>query len=70
VTVQHVTVSDGGQAIVGNVSTQSGTAPQQTQAAPLALTQSAEAPMPILDVAEAAPVPLQRSRKNGRKPSA
>lgn len=66
VTVQHVTVSDGGQAIVGNVTTPTGAAPGNAKAAPLALTPSGEAPLPMLDVTQAAPVPLQRTRRKGR----
>jgi hypothetical protein len=66
VTVQHVTVSDGGQAIVGNVTTPTGAAPGNAKAAPLALTPSGEAPLPVLDVTQAAPVPLQRTRRKGR----
>ena len=51
VTVQHVNVNEGAQAIVGNVTTQSGTrtaaAVAQTKASAPARTQSATAPKPI-----------------------
>jgi hypothetical protein len=54
VTVQHVSVSEGGQAIVGNV-TQGANAPTQQPA----LTDARQAGMPIID-SEQAPVPLRR----------
>ena len=65
VTVQHVTVSDGGQAIVGHV-TQSARPSQP----PPALTQSAQAPMPRISEAEPAPAMEIRKRGNGRRSSA
>lgn len=46
-TVQHVTVSEGGQAIVGNV-TQASRENASDKAAPAALTDARSAPMPIL----------------------
>jgi hypothetical protein len=50
VTVQHVSVGDGGQAIVGNV-TQSPreSPPEMSTPAPLALTDTRIAPMPIIE---------------------
>ena len=49
VTVQHVSVSDGGQAIVGNVTQASReTAAEQVAKAAPQLTHAKEAPMPIL----------------------
>ena len=66
VTAQHVTVSDGGQAIVGSV-TQSA---RPSAPAPPALTQSAQAPMPLIREAEPAPALETRKRGNGRRPSA
>ncbi len=74
VTVQHVNVNEGAQAIVGNVTTQSGTrtaaAVAQTKASAPARTQSATAPKPILDRRPAAPVAGRGGRKNGRRSSA
>jgi hypothetical protein len=46
VTVQNVSVQDGGQAIVGNATQR---APDQTASATLAVTDARTAPMPILD---------------------
>ena len=65
VTVQHVSVGDGGQAIVGNV-TQTGreNPPVKTQPAPLALMDAKAAPMPMIEgdekLKEPAPVPRVR----------
>ena len=64
VTVQHVSVSEGGQAIVGNV-TQAPreNAPDKTAAATLALTHAKTAPMPIIGKnKEPIPVPARRRR--------
>ncbi len=55
VTVQHVTVSDGGQAIVGNVSQPPAPTPP-ARPSTAALTHSAQAPMPMLDVSSLTPV--------------
>ena len=71
VTVQHVSVSEGGQAIVGNV-TQAGseTAPQRPTRLTPVLTDSRPAEMPVLENPERVPVPLRRhKRKNARRPS-
>ena len=65
VTVQHVTVSDGGQAIVGNV-TQSAraTTAGKTAASPLPLADAKTAPIPILDEnRKQAPVPVAHTSK-------
>ena len=69
VTVQHVNVSEGGQAIVGNVTTQPARSPAP-EPAPTdvpALTHSSEAPMPMVSEREAAPVAIEQKRKNGRR---
>ena len=64
VTVQHVSVSEGGQAIVGNViQAAHGAAPERTTNLAPALSQSKEPPMPI--IGETAPVPVASER--GRK---
>ena len=64
VTVQQVNVSEGGQAIVGNV-TQShrGVTPNQVPAQPLALTRDQTLPMDVLEAKEVVPVAARRSRK-------
>lgn len=64
VTVQHVTVSDGAQAIVGNVTTRSDTATGPAGAA--RSIHSAAAPMPVLDARTPAPAKRRGRRKNGR----
>jgi hypothetical protein len=72
VTVQHVNVNEGAQAIVGNVTTQSGTrtaAGAQTKASAPARTQSATAPK-LMGRRSAAPVAGRGGRKNGRRSSA
>jgi hypothetical protein len=66
VTVQHVSVSEGGQAIVGNV-TQAApeTTPEKAAAKPPALTNARQIPMaPVIDKAIAEPVAVQRRRKH------
>jgi len=65
VTVQHVSVQEGGQAIVGNV-TQSPRepAPEKVAASPPALTDARTAPMPIIEEAkEGVRIPAQRRSK-------
>ena len=64
VTVQHVSVSEGGQAIVGNVTQNSRQpVPDSAVTAP-ALTHSKTQPMKMVGEAEATPVPVERkSRK-------
>jgi hypothetical protein len=66
VTVQNVSVSDGGQAIVGNV-TQAG---RGTPAEAPALTDARQAPMPIIDTPARSPVPVRRSRHDDEPSSA
>jgi hypothetical protein len=62
VTVQNVSVSEGGQAIVGNVT--QGTRQQPVERAP-ALTDARQAPMPIVGTsANFSTVPVQRRRRN------
>jgi hypothetical protein len=62
VTVQHVNVGEGGQAIVGNV-TQQDVAPSRMPAQPLALAHDNTLPMPIIESKEAVPVPAPRNAK-------
>jgi hypothetical protein len=61
VTVQHVSVSEGGQAIVGNV-TQAPreTARDKAASSPPALPNVQQSPMPILGERASSPVPLKR----------
>ena len=64
VTVQHVSVSEGGQAIVGNVTqTASEPMPERATHAPPALTHSNEPPMPMLGDPERGAVAVERGRK-------
>ena len=65
VTVQHVSVGEGGQAIVGNVTQATPeTASEKASAKPPALTDARQVPMaPIIDKAAAEPVAVQRRRK-------
>ncbi|MDI1346469.1 MAG: hypothetical protein PSV22_20605 [Pseudolabrys sp.] len=65
VTVQHVTVSEGGQAIVGNVTqTPRENAPGQATASLLALADTKTAPMPTLDErTDRALIPARRKAK-------
>jgi hypothetical protein len=68
VTVQHVTVGEGGQAIVGNVTQgQTEGATKKVQASPALLTDAKMTPMPGIDASrKQVPVSTQRrSRKNG-----
>jgi hypothetical protein len=71
VTVQHVSVSEGGQAIVGNV-TQAAheTAPEKTAKAMPALTDAQQTPMTIVGEPERAPIPFRRRRKDDGRSSA
>jgi hypothetical protein len=64
VTVQHVSVSEGGQAIVGHVT--HGNRPSEVATptdATASLTDARQAAMPIIDTPEYSPVPVQRRRK-------
>lgn len=64
VTVQHVTVSEGGQAIVGNVTQgQRAAAPDKAAASPPQLADARTAPMPIVSSKKQAPVPASRTLK-------
>src|SRR5258705_11396407 len=61
VTVQHVSVSEGGQAIVGNVTQ----APREAArdkagSSPPALPNAQQSPMPIVGERASSPVPLKR----------
>jgi hypothetical protein len=65
VTVQHVSVSEGGQAIVGNV-TQAGreTTPKKPGNSTPALTDAHKSPMTIIGEASRPPVPSRRRQKD------
>jgi hypothetical protein len=64
VTVQQVNVSEGGQAIVGNVTQgQKDPEPNQAPAQPLALTHDETLPMPIIESNEGVSVPATRNAK-------
>jgi hypothetical protein len=64
VTVQHVTVSEGGQAIVGNVTQgRRAAAPDKAAASPPQLADARTAPMPIVSSKKQAPVPASRTLK-------
>jgi hypothetical protein len=64
VTVQHVSVSEGGQAIVGNVTqTAREPVPERAGDAPPALGHSKEPPMPIVGAPERGTVPVEHGRK-------
>ncbi len=65
VTVQHVSVSEGGQAIVGNV-TQAGreTTPENPANSTPALTDGQKPPMTIIGEPSRAPVPSRRRQKD------
>ena len=62
VTVQHVSVNEGGQAIVGNV-TQASKEKPSDDAGPLAITDARSEPMPILAKRKKAAVPIRRGAK-------
>jgi hypothetical protein len=61
VTVQNVSVSEGGQAIVGNVN--QGAREEPVEKTP-ALTDARQAAMPIIGTSAFSPVPVKRSRNN------
>jgi len=71
VTVQHVSVSEGGQAIVGNV-TQAAreTAGEKPASSSLAVTDAQKPAMTIIGKPERTPAPLRRRQKNDRRSSA
>jgi hypothetical protein len=66
VTVQHVSVSEGGQAIVGNVTQ---TALEQPADKTLGLTDARQSAMPIIDTPERVLVAIRRRQKDGRRSS-
>lgn len=71
VTVQHVSVSEGGQAIVGNVmQTARTTAAEKSTKPTLALTDASGTEMPPIGDKEQVPVPVRRRKKHDREPSA
>jgi len=62
--VQHVWVNEGGRAIVGNV-TCPGSASQKSAVCPMALTNSRQQPMPIIeDQRKGELVPARRGQRN------
>jgi hypothetical protein len=63
VTVQHVTVGEGGQAIVGNVTQGRGAATPEGATQRLALTKTETAPMPIIESKMQSPVQASRTPK-------
>jgi hypothetical protein len=63
VAVQNVSVSEGGQAIVGNVMQAAAAAPEKVATAPPALTYARQPAMEILSESERMPVPLHVKRK-------
>jgi hypothetical protein len=71
VTVQHVSVSEGGQAIVGNVTQAAAreTALEKAANSPPALSNAQERPMAIIGEAERAPVASRRRKDDGRSPA-
>ncbi len=63
VTVQNVSVSEGGQAIVGNVTQAAGAAPEKVATAPPALTDARQPVMEFLSESARTQVPLHVKRK-------
>ena len=60
----HVTVNEGGQAIVGNVTQNAAcTEPNKVPAPPLSITDAKLAPMPLVSEQQAEPVPARRARR-------
>src|SRR3984957_10257646 len=70
VTVQHVTVGEGGQAIVGNVNQAARAVPQKPADNTRALADARQVPMPIIENREQVPVPVQRRQKDDGQSSA
>jgi hypothetical protein len=60
VTVQHVSVGEGGQAIVGNITQNTRRPAPDSAATPPALTHSKTQPMKMVGDAEATPAPVER----------
>jgi hypothetical protein len=70
VTVQHVSVNEGGQAIVGNVTQAAGkTAPQQPANSAPALTDAQKPAMTIIGKQEPAPTAISRKKKDDGRSS-
>jgi hypothetical protein len=71
VTVQHVSVNDGGQAIVGNVTQAAparaprATAPRAPERPAISPPAPADTPIPLLSQPEIAPALVRRARKDG-----
>ena len=71
VTVQHVSVNDGGQAIVGNVTQAApataprATAPHAPERPAISPPAPADTPMTLLSQPELAPALVRRARKDG-----
>jgi hypothetical protein len=71
VTVQHVSVGEGGQAIVGHVTQAARGSPAEIPAqATAALTDARQPAMPIIEKPEHSPVPVRRRRNNDGESSA
>ena len=71
VTVQHVTVGEGGQAIVGNVNqTAREAVPQKPADKTRSLTEARQTAMPIIDNPERMPAPVRRRQKDDGQSSA
>jgi hypothetical protein len=67
VTVQHVSVSEGGQAIVGNVTQETGgTAPQKPVATTPALTDARQQAMPPIEPPAQVLAPRTKKKDGGR----
>ena len=66
VTVQHVSVSEGGRAIVGNVTQ---TALEEPADKTLLSPDARQPTMPIIDTPERVPVAVRRRQKHGRRSS-
>lgn len=70
VTVQHVSVGEGGQAIVGNVTqAQPETAPKKSADKRLALTEARQPAIPVIEKRERAPVPSRRKQRDDEQSS-
>jgi hypothetical protein len=69
VTVQHVSVSEGGQAIVGNVTQPAGGTPEKPVTTTPALTDKRQEVMPIIETPGQV-LPLRAKKKDGRRSSA
>jgi hypothetical protein len=71
VTVQHVSVSEGGQAIVGNVTqTESRTTPETSANPKPTLPDAPQTTMPMIDNVEREPVPLRHKKNHAGRSSA